>query len=191
MNVGFDDKIEVSEWTTWLPYAATGIGRFGVNTQDLSGSDQDYVFYNVTVTLDSPVNGFFSRMHLSWSRKPPTAQEVYQIQPMSFEEGVLLHGPEIDCNGATGWKSNDTLPLEYCDLGLGVSYVQKALGITVDGFFGAETWETLGRFQLKNGLSEFLIVGPETWLRLFPNQNAMPGFDMNGDGLITADEFGK
>lgn len=191
MNNGFGDKIEISEWTTWLPYVATGIGRFGVNTVVPSGANENYIFYDVTVTLDSPIDGFFSRMHLSWSTKPPTAQATYQIQPMSFEEGALLHGPEIDCNGDIGWRANEKLPLQYCDLGLGVSYVQTALGITVDGFFGAETWDAVGRFQLKNQLSEFLVVGPETWLKLFPNQSALAGYDTDGDGLITPDEFGK
>ena len=92
MNTGFGDKIEISEWTTWLPYVATGIGRFGVNTVVPSGANENYIFYEVTVTLDSPINGFFSRMHLSWSTKPPTAQATYQIQPMSFEEGALQIG---------------------------------------------------------------------------------------------------
>jgi len=191
MNNGAGDKIEVASWTTWSSDVATGVGQFGVNTYIPDGAAGNYDFYDVTITLDSPIKGFFSKMHLSWKVKPPTAMETYDVQPMTFDEGQLINGPEADCDGDLGWTYNDSLPIEYCNQGRGVEYIQTALGLVADGYFGRDTWKALGRFQIDNGLSEFGSVGPETWASLFPSQEGLPGNDYNGDGLITPDEFGE
>lgn len=191
MANGVGDKIEITSWTSWTAESAVGVGRFGVNTYEPDGAAENYEFYDITILLDAPVNGFFSRMHLSWIIQPPTASSTYQVQPMTYQEGMLLYGPEASCDGDLGWRYNDSLPIEYCDQGRGVSYIQNALGLESDGNFGAETWIALGKFQLANGLTEFLSVGPETWLKLFPYQAGLPGFDINKDGLVTPDEFGE
>ena len=191
MQNGVGDKIEITNWTTWSSDVATGVGRFGVNTYIPSGADENYDFYDITITLDTPINGFFSKMHLSWTIKPPTAAESYDVQPMTFNEGSLMYGPEADCDGDLGWTYNDSLPIKLCDHGRGVEYIQTALGLEADGYFGADTWKALGRYQLDNGLTEFGDVGPETWAKLFTNQSGLPGRDYNGDGLVTPDEFGE
>ena len=191
MNNGVGDKIEVTSWTTWSADVATGVGRFGVNTYIPYGGAENYDFYEITITLDSPRDGFFSKMHLSWTIKPPTALQSYDVQPMSFNEGLLSNGPEADCDNDLGWIYNDSLPIEYCNQGRGVQYIQSELGLEADGYFGRDTWIALGRFQLDNGLTEFGSVGPETWAKLFPYQEGLPGRDYNGDGLVTPDEFGE
>lgn len=191
MNNGIGDKIEITNWTTWSSDVATGTGRFGVNTYFPSGADENYDFYDITITLDSPINGFFSKMHLSWTVQPPTAAESYDVQPITYDEATILWGPGRDCEGDLGWTYNDSLPIEYCNQGRGVENIQTALGLEADGYFGRDTWTALGRYQQKNGLTEFGIVGPETWAKLFPYQGGLPGHDYNGDGLVTPDEFGE
>ena len=47
-----------------------------------------------------------------------------------------------------------------------VRYLQKLLGITVDGVFGSETEEAVKKAQKENGLPADGIVGPYTWAAL-------------------------
>jgi peptidoglycan hydrolase-like protein with peptidoglycan-binding domain len=47
-----------------------------------------------------------------------------------------------------------------------VRYLQKLLGITIDGVFGKETEEAVKRAQKENGLAADGIVGPYTWAAL-------------------------
>ena len=189
MNNGVGDIIEIANWTTWSTDVASGVGQFGVNRYEPNGAAENYDYYDVIITLDTPVNGYFSRMHLTWTNRPPTASESYFVAPMSFNEGQLLYGPESDCS--SGWRPNDSLPIELCDQGRGVAFVQSALGVAMDGYFGADTWKVLGRYQIDNDVEEFGIVGRETWMKLFPYQEGLPGHDYNGDGLVTPNEFGE
>jgi hypothetical protein len=48
------------------------------------------------------------------------------------------------------------------DRGTGVRQVQTALGIVVDGVFGAQTEQGVKRFQKRKGISVDGVVGPET-----------------------------
>src|SRR5829696_5119070 len=47
-----------------------------------------------------------------------------------------------------------------------VRYLQKLLGITVDGVFGTETEKAVKKAQRENGLAADGIVGPYTWAAL-------------------------
>ena len=47
-----------------------------------------------------------------------------------------------------------------------VRYLQKLLGITVDGVFGSETEKAVKKAQRENGLAADGIVGPYTWAAL-------------------------
>ena len=47
--------------------------------------------------------------------------------------------------------------------GANVKYLQKKLGITVDGDFGPNTRAAVVAFQTKQGLTADGIVGPKTW----------------------------
>ena len=47
-----------------------------------------------------------------------------------------------------------------------VRYLQKLLGMTVDGVFGSETEEAVKKAQKENGLPADGIVGPYTWAAL-------------------------
>jgi hypothetical protein len=50
--------------------------------------------------------------------------------------------------------------------GADVKYVQKKLGLTVDGDFGPKTQAAVKEFQTKNGLDATGKVGPKTWAKL-------------------------
>jgi murein DD-endopeptidase MepM/ murein hydrolase activator NlpD len=47
-----------------------------------------------------------------------------------------------------------------------VKYLQKKLGLTVDGAFGPKTQAAVKAFQTKNGLGATGKVGPKTWAKL-------------------------
>jgi hypothetical protein len=83
---------------------------------------------------------------------------------------------------------NEILPLRLCQKGRGVQFVQRLLGVDDDGNFGNTTHNALLDFQYSRGLEPNGIVDSQTWLELDPNQSG-PGFDTNGDGLVTPDEF--
>lgn len=55
-----------------------------------------------------------------------------------------------------------------------VKELQRLLGLSVDGIFGANTEFAVKQFQMKNGLVADGIVGPKTWEKLM-NQNPIPG----------------
>src|SRR5918999_445014 len=59
------------------------------------------------------------------------------------------------------------LPLMFGSQGELVAHVQKALGISADGIFGAETDTAVRQYQARNGLEVDGIVGPVTWSSLF------------------------
>lgn len=86
-------------------------------------------------------------------------------------------------------RKNELLPLSLCDQGRGVRRVQKLLGLNVDGSYGNNTHNAVVDFQYENGLVPTGVVDRETWYKLDPAQLG-PGFDRNGDGLVTPDEFG-
>lgn len=48
-----------------------------------------------------------------------------------------------------------------------VKAIQKAVGVSVDGIFGAKTEEAVKAFQKKNGLGVDGKVGPKTWEAMF------------------------
>jgi putative peptidoglycan binding protein len=56
--------------------------------------------------------------------------------------------------------------LQLGDRGKAVARVQRALGITVDGIFGPQTFEAVRSFQQRAGLIVDGVVGPQTRLAL-------------------------
>lgn len=50
-----------------------------------------------------------------------------------------------------------------------VKFLQKKLGLYVDGIFGQGTLSAIKDFQKKNGLSVDGVVGEKTWKKLFCN----------------------
>lgn len=85
-------------------------------------------------------------------------------------------------------RPNETLPIVYCDMGEGVKHIQRLLGNNPDGYFGNNTFNALLDFQARLGLPLTGDIDIETWRAIDPLQTG-PGIDINGDGLVTPDEF--
>lgn len=85
-------------------------------------------------------------------------------------------------------RPNETLPIVYCDMGEGIKHVQKILGLNPDGYFGNNTFNALLDFQAATNLAITGEIDLETWAKIDPLQTG-PGIDINGDGLVTPDEF--
>ncbi|MGH2743641.1 MAG: peptidoglycan DD-metalloendopeptidase family protein, partial [Thermoleophilaceae bacterium] len=67
------------------------------------------------------------------------------------------------------------LPLRYGSQGELVAHVQKALQLTADGVFGAQTDAAVRQYQTRAGLEVDGIVGPATWAALFESGSAIGG----------------
>lgn len=85
-------------------------------------------------------------------------------------------------------RRNDYLPLLKCDKGPGVQHAQYFLGVNPDSYYGNDTFNAVIDFQSRNNLPVTGSIDSETWRLLDPDQTG-PGSDLNGDGLVTPDEF--
>ena len=90
---------------------------------------------------------------------------------------------------------NDVLPLSYCQEGIGIRYAQEILvglgyDIEADSYLGKASVAAIRDFQTANGLKITGTIDLQTWRALDPTQSRFPGSDLNGDGLVTPDEFG-
>lgn len=88
---------------------------------------------------------------------------------------------------------NETLPIKRCDEGFPVQVVQDALNglgyeLEADGYFGDGTRFAVQHFQRANFVRATGQVDEATWRELFAD-SGLPGYDLNGDGLITPNEF--
>ena len=88
---------------------------------------------------------------------------------------------------------NETLPLKRCDEGFPVQVVQDALNglgyeLEADGYFGDGTLFAVQHFQRANFVRASGKVDEPTWRVLFA-AGGLPGNDLNGDGLVTPNEF--
>ena len=74
------------------------------------------------------------------------------------------------------------LPLQFGSEGELVAHVQKALEISADGIFGAETDAAVRSYQQSHGLDVDGIVGLATWGALF-EQNTASGASVGGSNV--------
>lgn len=91
---------------------------------------------------------------------------------------------------------NELLPLEYCEEGRGIMYAQQILvrfgyEIEADSYFGPASYAAVRDFQARKGLPVTGRIDTDTWRALDPSQTSFPGNDLNGDGLVTPNEFGE
>lgn len=87
-------------------------------------------------------------------------------------------------------RYNMRLPLLKCDKGPGVQYIQQFLGVEADSFYGNDTFNAVVDFQEQNGLPITGTIDLATW-KLLDTSRSAPGSDINGDGFVTPEEFGK
>lgn len=94
-------------------------------------------------------------------------------------------------NCGDNYTYNYELPLKPCDEGMGVESVQSQLvnegyQVDLDGYYGQGTETAVRQYQQAHGLPVTGIVDFETYKKL---GTVYAGTDMNGDGVITPNEF--
>jgi hypothetical protein len=185
---GCGDIIEIYEWTTWSSDVASGKGRWGANTFEPSGCAENYEWHDIVITLDTPIDGYFTQMHCDYcSMKDVGALNPRQLE-MSWRESAGAPG----C-GDFIWGS--TLPFKECQSSPFIEYIQNrlsVLGYTISdntGEFDYSTWRAVMQFQIDRRIDQDEgEVGLATWRELFKGVG-LPGYDLNNDGLITPNEI--
>jgi hypothetical protein len=109
--------------------------------------------------------------------KGPVPTPIFHAPPRSLSDPTLPPAPPAvqpaapaDTGAVLALQSAHPYPghpLKYGSRGPAVREVQKALGITVDGWFGSQTVHAVKQFQQTHGLKVDGIVGPVTWKALF------------------------
>jgi len=78
-------------------------------------------------------------------------------------EGLFARGPHHGWAHRSRWLSRGAV-------GDAVKEIQQALGVQVDGFFGAKTEQAVKEFQVAQSLDADGIVGPRTRAKLIPDK---------------------
>lgn len=117
----------------------------------------------------------------------PIRQRLEGVEALEEEVAEL---PKSSC---VFFNYNVFLPLKRCDEGEGVRSVQQVLTrldyqIEPDGYFGDATKFAVQHFQRSKSIRATGQVDAETWAALFQGIG-LPGQDLNGDGLVTPNEF--
>ena len=91
------------------------------------------------------------------------------------------------------FQFNFDLPLQLCDEGMPVEYVQGELqasgyGVDADGYLGIDTQLAVKLYQKERGIRATGIVDLATWTEMFKG-DTLPGRDLNNDGVITPNEL--
>jgi hypothetical protein len=109
------------------------------------------------------------------------------VEAMEEEAAAL---PKRWC---TTFSYNESLPIKRCNEGFPVQVIQDALNglgyeLEADGYFGDGTRFAVQHFQRSKDIRASGQVDKDTWRALFEG-SGLPGNDLNGDGLVTPDEF--
>ena len=194
--------VEIYEWTTWSKDLAIGVGRFGENTFEPNAAAENYKWTETTVTLDTPVNGFFTEMRCEGCWLPYVGPVSIRLLEM-FEGNPVLRDGYINVGEACEFEFQTDFPFHYCDDGPFIEYIQSRLSelgypndelyspTEDDGFgvFGFKTWLAVMQFQIDKQIeSEKGWVGKVTWRELFAGIK-LPGNDLDNDGMISPNEI--
>ena len=199
---GYGDIVEIYEWTTWSKDLAIGVGRFGENTFEPNAAAENYKWTEITVTLDTPVNGFFTEMRCEGCWKPYVGPVSRRLSEM-FEGYPALRDGNYNHGEACEFEFQTDFPFHYCDDGPFIEYIQSRLSelgypndelyypTEDDGFgvFGFKTWLAVMQFQIDKQIeSEMGWVDKVTWRELFAGIK-LPGNDLDNDGMISPNEI--
>jgi hypothetical protein len=76
--------------------------------------------------------------------------------------GAVAPAPANEQPAAKSTPTSGVVVVKRGDRGTAVRQVQSALGVAVDGVFGAQTEQAVKRFQKRKGIAVDGVVGPET-----------------------------
>ncbi len=189
---GTGDKIEIYEWTTWSSDVALGKGRWGDNTCEPSCSAENYKWHDIVITLDTPIDGYFTQMHCPYCWMMyvgPVSQRQLAMMLPSYKSAY----GNVDCE-VFSWGG--ALPFEECQSSQFIEFIQDRLwhlGYSIGGDnrgeFNNSTYLAVMQFQIDRRIEQDEgEVGLATWRELFKGVG-LPGHDLNNDGLITPNEI--
>jgi len=185
---GMGDKIEIYEWTTWSNDVASGKGRWGSNTCEPSCSAENYKWHDIVITLDTPIDGYFTQMHCDYC----WMKYVGPVNPRQMEMKWRDLAGAPDCEDFS-WGGS--LPFEECQSSPFIQFIQNQLSVlgyaisNNTGEFAYGTWYAVMQFQIDRRIEQDEgVVGLATWRELFKGVG-LPGHDLNNDGLITPNEI--
>jgi hypothetical protein len=127
----------------------------------------------------------------------PCGDLIYEWVPaygrLEGKEATERQKKEMERLNCIEFRFNDDLPLQLCDEGLPVESVQGQLqrsgyDIDRDGYFGIDTQLAVKLYQREHGIRATGVVDVATWTEMFKNV-ILPGWDLNGDGVVTPNEF--
>ena len=172
----------VTAWQQAL--GITADGDFGPATaaatrewQRANGLDDDGIVGEVSWnTMFSP------------SSPPPTTEEETETEEEpETEEETGTEAPDPDVPSYPGFL------LRLGSQGKWVRTWQSALGISSDGFFGADTAAATREWQRANGLTPDGVVGMRSWQAMFPGagvERPLPPPEVGEDGETTGPDPG-
>jgi hypothetical protein len=114
-------------------------------------------------------------------------------QQLSGTEATESQQNQLVGRNCADFSYAGTLPIRKCSEGLAVEYVQRFLydlgyELEADGYFGAGTEFAVKYFQRENSIRATGLVDIDTWKALLAG-TVLPGNDLDGNGVITPEEF--
>jgi murein DD-endopeptidase MepM/ murein hydrolase activator NlpD len=140
-----------------------------IKGQPMAGFHNGKGYYNPMQFCKAVIE--FERTHVEANQETPEdapatlapTHSVPEIPTVAVPKEAPVVKPEaVATPAATPEKPILTVGSKGAD----VKYVQKKLGLTVDGAFGPKTQAAVKAFQTKNGLDATGKVGPKTWAKL-------------------------
>jgi hypothetical protein len=136
-------------------------------------SGKTYTWSATGKNFIEPIKFFTSLIALekSIASAPVEAHPADPVAPAPTHDaaGATVAAKPVATAPATPAPAKMAYPGKYVKSGSkgeAVKYIQKKLGLTVDGAFGPATDKAIKALQKKHGLTADGIVGPKTWAKL-------------------------
>jgi peptidoglycan hydrolase-like protein with peptidoglycan-binding domain len=114
-------------------------------------------------------------------------------QQLSGTEATKSQENQLTGRNCADFSYAGVLPIRKCSEGLAVEYIQRFLNelgfeLELDGYFGSGTEFAVKYFQRENSIRATGLVDLDTWKALLGG-TVLPGNDLDGNGVITPEEF--
>ena len=114
-------------------------------------------------------------------------------QQLSGTEATKSQENQLTGRNCADFSYAGVLPIRKCSEGLAVEYIQRFLNelgyeLELDGYFGSGTEFAVKYFQRENSIRATGLVDLDTWKAMLGG-TVLPGNDLDGNGVITPEEF--